>query len=333
MCQYSSVDGFANDWHMVHLGSRAVGGAGLVIQEASAVSADGRITPDDLGIYSDRHLDMLARITAFIHQQGAVAGIQLAHAGRKASHTSPWKGSRQIPSGAGGWKTVSASAIPFTPEEEPPVELDSDSIRKIVMDFGKSANRAKVAGYRVLEIHAAHGYLIHQFLSPLSNHRDDLYGGSFVNRARLLLEIINAVKQEWPAEFPLFVRLSCTDWVEDGWTIDDSVHLAGMLREHGADLIDCSSGGNAPQANIPLGPGYQVPFAERIRKESQIATAAVGLITSAMQAEDVLAKGKADLIIMARELLRDPYFPLHAAGELGEVIGWPSQYERARPRK
>jgi len=331
MCEYSSVeDGFANDWHLVHLGSRAVGGAGLIIQEATAVSPEGRITAKDLGIYRDAHIEKLKQIVDFIHQQGAVAGIQLAHAGRKASHNAPWEGGKQVAIKDGGWQTLSASAIAFTDNEEPPVEMNKEDIQDAVNDFAAATIRALEVGYKVLEIHAAHGYLIHQFLSPLSNTRNDEYGGSFENRIRFLLEIVKAVKENWPADLPLFVRISATDWVEGGWNINESVRLSSILKNEGVDLIDCSSGGTSAQAKISLGPGYQVPFAERIRKEAEIATGAVGLITTAQQAEEILNKDQADLIIVAREFLRDPYFPLHAAHTLGVDIKWPFQYERAK---
>ena len=331
MCQYSSADGFANDWHLVHLGSRAVGGAALIMQEATAVSPEGRITPQDMGIYRDEHIAKLQTITAFIHAQGAVAGVQLAHAGRKASHNIPWKGDQQIPSDAEeGWKTVAPSAIPFAPGTESPEALDKAGVQKVIDDYKAAAVRAVQAGYKVVEIHAAHGYLIHEFLSPLSNQRTDAYGGSFENRIRLLLEIVEAVKTVWPDTLPLFVRISATDWAEGGWDGDDSVRLAAVLKNHGADLIDCSSGGVVPGVKIPVGPGYQVPFAEKIRKETGMLTGAVGMITNAQQAEDILQNGQADLIFLARQALRDPYFPLHAAKELGVDVEWPVQYKRAK---
>lgn len=331
MCQYSSADGFANDWHLVHLGSRAVGGAALIMQEATAVSPEGRISPGDMGIYKDEHIAKLQTITAFIHTQGAVAGIQLAHAGRKASHNIPWKGDRQIPSDAQeGWQTVAPSAIPFAPGTESPEALDRAGIQKVIYDYKAAAVRAVQAGYKVVEIHAAHGYLIHEFLSPLSNQRTDAYGGSFENRIRLLLEIVEAVKTVWPDTLPLFVRISATDWAEGGWDGDASVQLAAVLKNHGVDLIDCSTGGVVPGVKIPVGPGYQVPFAEKIRKETGILTSAVGMITSAQQAEEILQNGQADLIFLARQALRDPYFPLHAAKELGVDVEWPVQYTRAK---
>lgn len=331
MCQYSSADGFANDWHLVHLGSRAVGGAALIMQEATAVSPEGRISPGDMGIYKDEHIAKLQTITAFIHTQGAVAGIQLAHAGRKASHNIPWKGDRQIPSDAQeGWQTVAPSAIPFAPGTESPEALDRAGIQKVIYDYKAAAVRAVQAGYKVVEIHAAHGYLIHEFLSPLSNQRTDAYGGSFENRIRLLLEIVEAVKTVWPDTLPLFVRISATDWAEGGWDGDASVQLAAVLKNHGVDLIDCSTGGLVPGVKIPVGPGYQVPFAEKIRKETGILTSAVGMITSAQQAEEILQNGQADLIFLARQALRDPYFSLHAAKELGVDVEWPVQYTRAK---
>ncbi|GAB3942789.1 NADH:flavin oxidoreductase/NADH oxidase [Spirosoma harenae] len=333
MCQYSSQDGFANDWHLVHLGSRAVGGAGLIISEATAVSPEGRISPDDLGIWSDEHIDGLKRITQFIQQNGSVAGIQLAHAGRKASHRRPWDGGKIfLPTEERGWQTVAPSAIPFQESEPAPLALTPEGIQKVLADFQSAAQRAVTAGFQVAEIHAAHGYLIHQFLSPLSNQRTDEYGGSFENRIRLLLEIIARVQTVWPENLPLFVRISATEWTEGGWRIDDSVALAKILHEKGVDVIDCSTGGNIAGAKIPIGPGYQVPFAEQIKQNTDIMTAAVGIITSAEQAEAILTAGQADLVLLAREFLRDPYFPMHAAHQLGEDINWPAQYERAKPR-
>ena len=332
MCEYSSVDGFANDWHLVHLGSRAVGGAGLIITEATAVSPEGRISAEDLGLWKNAHIEKLKNIVSFIHQHGAVAGVQLAHAGRKASHAAPWKGSQQLKKTDGGWQTLAPSAIPFMPDEETPEALTAEGIQKVVADFKAAAERALKVGFKVIEIHGAHGYLVHEFLSPLSNQRTDAYGGSFENRTRLLLEIVEAIRSVWPATLPLFVRLSCTDWAEGGWNEHDSVKLVGILKEKGVDVIDCSTGGLIPGIKIPLVPGYQVPFAEKLKKEAGIATGAVGLITTAVQAEEILQQGSADLIVMARELLRDPYFPLHAARELGVDIPWPVQYERAKPK-
>lgn len=332
MCEYSSVDGFANNWHLVHLGSRAVGGSALVITEATAVSPEGRISPDDLGLWKDEHISKLKEIVSFIEKQGSIAGVQLAHAGRKASHASPWKGNHQIPVSNGGWKTVAPSAIPFRDGEEAPEALTKAGIQKVIDDFVAATKRAIEVGFKVIEIHAAHGYLIHEFLSPASNQRNDEYGGSFDNRIRFLLEITDAIRNVWPKDYPLFVRISATDWTEGGWTIEDSVKLASILKTKEVDLIDCSTGGNVAHAKIPLTPGYQVPFAERIKKETGILTAAVGLITTAQQAEEILQTEKADAIIMARELLRDPYFPLHAAHELGVDVEWPAQYLRAKPK-
>jgi 2,4-dienoyl-CoA reductase-like NADH-dependent reductase (Old Yellow Enzyme family) len=330
MCQYSAVDGFASDWHLVHLGSRAVGGAALIIQEATAVSPEGRISPGDLGLYHAKHVEKLQQITSFIERQGAVPGIQLAHAGRKAGCAMPWEGGRQLKEKDGGWKTVAPFAIPFYPEDAAPVELDLTGIEKVISDFGVAAERSLQAGYRVVEIHAAHGYLIHQFLSPLSNKRTDQYGGSFENRIRLLLEVVASVQRVWPKNLPLFVRLSATDWVDGGWNPDEAVLLAILLKEEGVDLIDCSSGGMVPDARIPVGPGFQVAFAEKIKKEAGILTSAVGLITEAKQAEDILRSGSADLILFGRESLREPYFPLKAAAELNDDIIWPLQYVRAK---
>ncbi|MDP9077225.1 MAG: NADPH dehydrogenase NamA [Bacteroidota bacterium] len=334
MCEYSSEDGFANNWHLVHLGSRAVGGAALIITEATAVSPEGRISYGDLGIYKDEHIDKLKEITDFIHAHGSVAGTQLAHAGRKASHELPWNGNAQIPSDQpNGWKAVAPSAIPFTPAEEAPLELDKAGIEKVKADFKAAAARALKAGFKVIELHGAHGYLIHEFLSPLSNQRTDEYGGSFENRIRFLLEVIESVKEVWPKENPLFVRISATDWTEGGWTADDSVYLAKELINKGVDLVDCSTGGNVATAKIPLKPGYQVEFAEKVRKEAGILTGAVGLITESKQADEIIQTGQADFVIMARGFLRDPYFPLRAAHELGHETKWPVQYERAKWHK
>jgi 2,4-dienoyl-CoA reductase-like NADH-dependent reductase (Old Yellow Enzyme family) len=333
MCQYSSTNGFANDWHFVHLGSRAVGGAGLVFTEATAVVPEGRISSEDLGIWSDNHIEPLARIVNFIREQGSVAGIQLAHAGRKASTHRPWEGHGMVPEAAGGWKSVVApSALRFEESYPLPAALTADGIREVAVAFAEAARRACKAGFQVIEIHAAHGYLIHEFLSPLSNHRDDNYGGSFANRTRLLREIVTAVRSVWPEGAPVFVRISATDWVQDGWNIEQSVALARELKTDGVDLIDCSSGGNVPHAKIPVGPGYQTPFAERIRREAEMMTGAVGMITSPVQAEQIIATGQADAVILARELLRDPYWPLRAARELGpQFVSWPVQYLRAAP--
>jgi 2,4-dienoyl-CoA reductase-like NADH-dependent reductase (Old Yellow Enzyme family) len=332
MCEYSSVDGFANDWHFVHLGSRAVGGAGLVLTEATAVLPEGRISPQDLGIWSDDHVEPLARIVRFIHAHGSVAGMQLAHAGRKASTRRPWDGHGALPEDAGGWqKVVAPSALAFTDGYPLPQALTRDGIQEVVSGFRAAARRACDAGFRVVEIHAAHGYLIHEFLSPLSNQRQDEYGGSFENRTRLLRDVVAAVRSSWPERAPLFVRISATDWVYGGWDIEQSVELARGLKDLGVDLIDCSSGGNVPQARIPVGPGYQTPFAERIRRDAGILTGAVGMITSPVQAEQIVGTGQADAVIIAREFLRDPYWPLRAARELGQEISWPIQYLRAGP--
>jgi 2,4-dienoyl-CoA reductase-like NADH-dependent reductase (Old Yellow Enzyme family) len=333
MCQYSAKDGFANDWHLVHLGSRAVGGAALVIQEATSVSPEGRISPYDLGIWSDEHIPFLKRITTFIHENGSVAGIQLAHAGRKASFDTPWKGSEQISEKDGGWKAFGPSDLAYKETDEAPEALTPEGIEKVKSDFREAAKRSIEAGYKIIELHAAHGYLLHQFLSPLSNLRTDEYGGSFENRIRLTLEVVAATREVWPAENPLFVRISATDWAEGGWSPEESVKLSAILKEKGVDLIDCSSGGNVSYQSIPVKAGYQVPFAEAIKKETGVLTGAVGLITDAGYAEEILQEGKADLILMARELLRDPYFPLHAAYELAEESEWPEQYDRAKPRK
>ena len=330
MCQYSAWDGYANNWHLVHYGSRAVGGAGLVIQEATGVSPEGRITPGDLGIYLDEHIENLSAITTFVKQHGAVPGIQLAHAGRKAGCAKPWDGGKQLPVNEGGWKTVAPSPLPFLPSDDQPEEMDLSGIMKVVADFRAAAARAVDAGFQVLEIHAAHGYLIHEFLSPITNHRMDSYGGSFENRIRLLIEIVRAVQTVWPSNMPLFVRISATDWVSGGWDIDEAVQLSSILRREGVDLIDTSSGGLVPDAKIPFLPGYQVGFATRIRKETGIKTGAVGLITSVLQAEDILKADHADLILFARESLRNPYFGLIAASELDEDVGWPVQYLRAK---
>jgi 2,4-dienoyl-CoA reductase-like NADH-dependent reductase (Old Yellow Enzyme family) len=329
MCQYSSEDGFANDWHLVHLGSRATGGAALVMTEAAAVEARGRISPQDLGIWKDEHVEFLARIAAFVRQQGAVAGIQLAHAGRKASTRRPWDGGGVVPEAEGGWRPVAPSAVPFNPGEPVPAELSKAEIRGTVDAFVAAARRALRAGFQVTEIHAAHGYLVHQFLSPLSNQRTDEYGGAFENRIRLALEVAVAVRAVWPAGLPLFVRISATDWAPGGWDIDESVELARRLKAVGVDLIDCSSGGAVPHQKIALGPGYQVPFAARIRKETGVATGAVGMITTPQQAEEIVGSGQADMVLLAREFLRDPYFPLHAAKALGSKVEPPSQYLRA----
>ncbi|HVH27390.1 MAG TPA: NADH:flavin oxidoreductase/NADH oxidase [Vicinamibacterales bacterium] len=332
MCEYSSVDGYANDWHFVHLGSRAVGGAGLVLTEAAAVLPEGRISPQDLGIWSDDHIEPLTRIVGFIDAQGSVAGMQLAHAGRKATTYRPWDGHGAVPERLGGWtKVVAPSSLAFAEGYPMPHALTNEGIQEVVESFANAARRARDAGFRVIEIHAAHGYLIHEFLSPLSNQRHDEYGGSFENRTRLLREVAAAVRSVWPEGMPLFVRISVTDWVAGGWDFEQSIELARRLKKLGVDLIDCSSGGNAPHAKIPVGAGYQTPFAERIRREAGIMTGAVGLITSSVQAEQIVGTGQADVVIMAREFLRDPYWPLRAARELGQSIAWPVQYLRAAP--
>ena len=331
MCQYSAEDGFANDWHLVHLGARAIGGAGLIIQEATAVSPEGRISPQDLGIWSDGHVEKYKQITAFIRSQNAFPGIQLAHAGRKASITTPWQGNRKLTLDENGWRTVAPSPIPYHENEALlPVEMDAEAIRKVIADFKAATKRALEAGYKVLEIHGAHGYLLHQFLSPLINKRTDEYGGSFENRIRLLLEVVDAVNTEWPNDLPLFVRLSGTDWADGGWNEDETVALAKLLKDKGVDIIDCSSGGAVSYQKIPVGPNYQVPIAERVKREAQICTGAVGLITDAQQAEDIIKEGKADLVFFAREALRDPNIALTFAHELHADIIWPKQYERAQ---
>jgi 2,4-dienoyl-CoA reductase-like NADH-dependent reductase (Old Yellow Enzyme family) len=329
MCQYSAEDGFANDWHLVHLGSRAVGGAGLVCMEATAVEPRGRISPHDTGIWKDDHIEFLSRITSFLHRQGAAAGIQLAHAGRKGSVRRTWEGGGAIPEAEGGWQTVAPSAAPFRAGDPPPHTLEKSQIHDLIDAFRAAAVRALQAGFDIVEIHGAHGYLIHQFLSPLSNLRTDEYGGPLGNRLRLALEVTEAVRGAWPAHLPLFFRLSATDWVPGGWTPDESVELARRLQPLGVDLVDCSSGGTDAHAKIPLAPGYQVPFAERIRRETGICTGAVGLITTPQQADEIVRNGQADLVFLAREFLRDPYFPLHAARALGEQPAPPLQYGRA----
>jgi 2,4-dienoyl-CoA reductase-like NADH-dependent reductase (Old Yellow Enzyme family) len=329
MCQYSCQDGFANDWHLVHLGSRAAGGAALVIMEASAVEPRGRISPQDHGIWKDEHIEFLTRITGFIRQQGAVPAIQLAHAGRKASTYRPWDGSGAAPVEAGGWQPVAPSAVAFQPDYAMPAELTRAEIAGLTKSFAAAAQRALAAGFQTVELHFAHGYLVHEFLSPLSNHRTDEYGGSFDNRTRFALETARAVRTVWPERLPLLVRISASDWVDGGWNIDESVELSRQLGTLGVDLIDCSSGGLDARQKIALRPGYQVPFAERIRKETGMRTGAVGLITTPQQADDIVRCGQADLVLLAREFLRDPYFPLHAAKALGDPVPAPIQYQRA----
>jgi 2,4-dienoyl-CoA reductase-like NADH-dependent reductase (Old Yellow Enzyme family) len=330
MCQYSSTDGFANDWHLVHLGGRAVGGAGLLIVEATAVSPEGRITPFDLGIWKDEHVAKLKQISDFVHSQGAYIGIQLAHAGRKASMSVPWEKERLIPPDEGGWADVVApSALPFSDTYAKPIALDKAGIRRTVDRFAAAAHRATLAGFDTVEIHSAHGYLLHSFLSPLSNKREDEYGGSFENRIRLLSDVVDAVRAALPKQSPLLVRISATDWVEGGWDIEQSVELAKVLQAHEVDLMDISSGGLVPNANIPAGPGFQTPFAARIRNETGMPTGTVGMITGPPQADQIVRTGQADLVLIAREFLRDPYWPLQAAIELHQQIAWPKQYLRA----
>jgi 2,4-dienoyl-CoA reductase-like NADH-dependent reductase (Old Yellow Enzyme family) len=333
MCEYSSTDGFANDWHLVHLGSRAVGGAGIVFTEATAVSAEGRISPQDLGIWKDEHIEMLSRIARFVSGQGAAPGIQLAHAGRKGSTRRP----SDSPPGAiaiseGGWTPIAPSAVRFADDYPMPRELDEEGIGRVVEEFTAATRRTLRAGFKIVEIHSAHGYLLHEFLSPLSNRRTDRYGGSLENRTRIVREVVTAVRGVWPENLPLFVRISATDWTEGGWDIDQSVELAKQIGPLGVDLIDCSSGGNVPVAQIPNTPGYQVPFAEAIRKRAGIATGAVGLITSGEQADAIIASGQADIVLLAREFLRQPYWPLQVAAAAGEKVSWPVQYLRAAPQ-
>jgi len=333
MCEYSADDGFVNDWHLVHLGGRAVGGAGLVFTEATAVTPEGRISPQDLGIWKDEHVEPLSRIVRFVHQQGAVAGMQLAHAGRKASTYRPWSGNGKVAVGDGGWTTVLApSAEAFADDYPQPIEMSEADIAGVVKAFVAAAGRALAAGFKVIEIHSAHGYLLHEFLSPLSNKRADRYGGSFDNRTRIVGEVVTAVRASLPERLPLFIRISSTDWVDGGWDVDQSTELVRQLKPLGVDLVDCSSGGNVATARIPLGPGYQTPFAERIRRDAGILTGAVGLITAPVQAEHIINRGQADAVFIAREFLRDPYFPLRAAREMGRDITWPAQYLRAGPQ-
>ncbi len=334
MCMYSSENGFANDWHLVHLGSRAVGGAGLIMTEATAITPEGRISPQDLGIWEDAHVAFLSRITSFIQQQGSIPGLQLAHAGRKGSFSRPWEGSTPISKEKGGWQTVAPSALAYDPENNfVPKALDPDEILEIISAYKKAAQRALEAGFKVLEIHAANGYLLHQFLSPLSNQRTDSYGQSFENRTRLLREIVQAIRQTWPDNLPLFVRISAVDWHEKGWQLENSVELAKQLKPLGVDLIDCQSGGIVHNLKIPFAPGFQVGFAEKIKTEANILTAAVGLITEPHQANAILRQGQADMAFLAREELRTPYWPLHAANVLEIEQPWPVQYLRAKPVK
>jgi 2,4-dienoyl-CoA reductase-like NADH-dependent reductase (Old Yellow Enzyme family) len=333
MCQYSSVDGLANDWHFVHLGSRAVGGGALVFTEAAAVEARGRISPDDLGLYEDTQVEPLQRITAFIKEHGAAPGIQLAHAGRKASTAAPWKGGGPVAEAEGGWQPIiGPSPIAFDEGYQTPAEMDAATIRDVVNAFGTAASRALDAGFEVIEIHGAHGYLLHEFLSPLSNHRTDGYGGDCAGRTRILRDVVETIRRHWPERYPLFARFSVTDWVEGGWDVEQSVELARQLKPLGVDVIDCSSGGAVPRATIPLGPGYQTAAAATIKRETGIMTGAVGLITAPQQADHIIRTGQADVVLLARELLRDPYWPCRAARELGQKIPAPPQYERAWPR-
>jgi 2,4-dienoyl-CoA reductase-like NADH-dependent reductase (Old Yellow Enzyme family) len=332
MCQYSARDGFANDWHLVHLGSRAVGGAGLVMVEATAVVPEGRISPADLGLWSDAHAEALARIARFVREQGAAPAIQLAHAGRKASVRRPWEGGAPADAAAGGWQPVGPSPIPFDAGYPAPEVLDAAGLAAVVEAFGRCARRALDAGFEVVEVHGAHGYLLHEFLSPLSNRREDRYGGSFENRTRLAREVVAAVRREWPERLPLFFRVSSTDWIEGGWDVEETVELAKLLREQGVDVVDASSGGLAPQQRVPAGPGYQTAFAHRIRIEARVATAAVGLVTSPAQADHVVRTGQADLVLLARAMLRHPYWPLMAAAKLGREGPVPPQYLRGWAR-
>jgi len=329
MCQYSATDGFPNDWHLGHLGSRADGGCGLIIVEATAVQPEGRISPYDLGLWDDAHVPAFERITRYLSEHGAVAGIQLAHAGRKANTHRPWEGGGPIANPNGDWRIAGASALPFKEGYPVPHAMTQDDIHDVVNAFRDATVRAVNAGFKWIELHAAHGYLLHSFYSPIANHRTDVYGGSFDNRIRLLMEVTEATRDALPDELPLTVRLSSTDWVEDGWSIEDTIELAQRLKRAGVDLIDCSSGGNVFNAQVPARPGYQVPFAEAVRHEASIATASVGLITEPAQANDIVAQGKADVVLLARELLRNPYWPMHAAHALGVKLEPPAQYARA----
>jgi 2,4-dienoyl-CoA reductase-like NADH-dependent reductase (Old Yellow Enzyme family) len=329
MCQYSSSDGFANDWHLIHLGSRAVGGAGLVMLEATAVEARGRISPHDLGLWKDEQIEPLLRVVKNIHAHGAVAGLQLAHAGRKASTSRPWEGGRPIGLEAGGWQPIGPSPLPFSEGYAVPSEASELDLSEIRAAFRAAAERARNAGFRWLELHGAHGYFLHSMLSPISNQRSDAYGGGFEQRIRFVIETARDVRSVWPDSLPLAIRLSCTDWVDGGWTLDESIELARRLKSEGVDLIDCSSGGGAPHAKVPVAPGYQVEFANAIRRDASIPTAAVGLITEPAQAEAIIAEGRADLVLLARALLRDPYWPIHAAQTLGDAPPVAPQYARA----
>ncbi len=332
MCQYSAKDGIPNDWHLVHLGSRAVGGAGLVITEATAVSPEGRISPADTGIWSDEHVKAFKKITDFVKAHGAAVGIQLAHAGRKASTKIPWEGDGEVSLVDGGWQTIAPTTVKFSDNYPLPREMTRSDIKMVVDQFSDAARRSLAAGFQVAEIHMAHGYLLHQFLSPLSNRRKDEYGGDIKNRIRLPLEVANAVRETWSSDLPVFVRISSTDWIEGGWDLPQSIELAKELKKAGIDLVDCSSGGIAPGAKIPIAPGYQVRFAEEIKRHAGVMTGAIGMITDAPQAENILVAEQSDVIIMAREFLRDPYFPLHAAKILGDDPQYPTQYLRAKPK-
>jgi 2,4-dienoyl-CoA reductase-like NADH-dependent reductase (Old Yellow Enzyme family) len=330
MCQYSCNDGFATDWHLVHLGSRAVGGAGCVVAEATAVQPRGRISPRDLGIWKDEHVEALERVARFISLQGAAPAIQIAHAGRKASVSVPWDGGHPVGESDEGWIPLGPSPIAFAPGSPVPDQLSTEGIAEVAASFRAAAQRALLAGFKVVELHFAHGYLVHEFLSPLSNTRTDMYGGSFENRTRIAREIVEAVRAVWPEELPLFARISCTEWADGGWHIEESVELARLLKTGGVDLVDCSAGGNIHGAAAPTGPGYLTPYADRIRREAGIPTSTVGFITSAQQADHILRNGQADLVVLARQLLRDPYWPLHAAAELRAEAPWPNQYLRAK---
>ena len=330
MCQYAAHDGRPSDWHLVHLGSRALGGAGLVIVEATAVRPEGRITPADLGLWSDEQIEPFRRITAFLTEHGAVPGIQLAHAGRKASTDLPWRGGRPLATAPGGWQTVAPSPLPFDDGWPEPRQLTAEECAGLPASFAAAAVRARDAGFRLVELHFAHGYLVHQFLSPLSNRRDDGWGGDLAGRTRLAGAIVEAVRTAWGEELPLLVRISATDWAEGGWDLASSIALARDLAGRGVDLVDCSSGGLVPRARVPVAPGYQVPFAEAIRRAAGVATGAVGLITEPGQAEEIVASGRADLVLLGRQLLREPHWPLHAAKALGVDVEWPVQYLRAK---
>ena len=329
MCQYSAVDGMPGDWHLVHLGARAVGGAGVVLTEATAVSPEGRISPQDTGIWNDEQARAWARTVAFVQEQGALAGIQLAHAGRKGSTLRPWQGRGAVAPEDGGWVPVGPTADAY-PGLAEPAALDLDGIAKVRQDFVAATHRALAAGFDLVEVHAAHGYLLHEFLSPLSNTRTDAYGGDLAGRMRLVLEVVEDVRAAWPQDKPLLLRISATDWVEGGWTAEESVVLAKEAAARGVDLVDCSSGGNSPEQQVVVGPGYQVPFAAQVRRDAGVATGAVGLLTDPAQAEQVLVDGSADVVLLARELLRDPHWPLRAAAALGDDVAWPAQYDRAR---